>query len=170
MGGLFLPFFPPPSVVLLVFFNRVAFFPSLVIALWFVLANEIAVFPKSNFSPFSLRRQERRGQGVRQHRYDEAIEYHKKCLEIAQQTGRNRPIRAKYFEKSNLACFVLQPTRSVWLMHMETSATLCSPWGSLKNPLSICKRLSRSRSRLVCVSHSDRSTLKSLILAHFSIR
>ena len=31
-------------------------------------------------------------------RYDEAIEYHKKELEIAQQTGLCYPIRSQYFE------------------------------------------------------------------------
>jgi tetratricopeptide (TPR) repeat protein len=36
-------------------------------------------------------------------RYDEAIEYHKKKLEISQQTGENWPITAQHFVKSNFS-------------------------------------------------------------------
>jgi hypothetical protein len=39
-------------------------------------------------------------------RYDEAIEYHKKKLEIAQQAGENWPITAQHFENLILARFV----------------------------------------------------------------
>jgi tetratricopeptide (TPR) repeat protein len=38
-------------------------------------------------------------------RYDEALEYYKKHLKIAQQTGENWPITAQYFEKSNCSLF-----------------------------------------------------------------
>ena len=38
-------------------------------------------------------------------RYDEAIEHHKKHLEISQQAGENWPIRAQHFENLILALF-----------------------------------------------------------------
>jgi hypothetical protein len=63
-----------------------------------VLANQIAVFRKSNFSSFCVAG-DKSGEGIAYgnignalnslSRYDEALVSHKKNLEIAQQTGMN---------------------------------------------------------------------------------
>jgi hypothetical protein len=65
---------------------------------WFVLANQIAVFRNSNFSFFRIAG-DKSGEGsaygniaaalINLSRYQEAIEYEQKHLEIAQQAGRN---------------------------------------------------------------------------------
>jgi tetratricopeptide (TPR) repeat protein len=62
------------------------------------VANHSAVFDNSNYSPFCVAG-DKSDEGwaycnignalAKLSRYDEAIEYHKKHLEIAQQTGRN---------------------------------------------------------------------------------
>jgi tetratricopeptide (TPR) repeat protein len=67
------------------------------------LTKQSAVFRNANFYPFCVAG-DKSGEGTaygnigvalnKLGRYDEAIEYQKKHLKIAQQTGRNRPMTA----------------------------------------------------------------------------
>jgi tetratricopeptide (TPR) repeat protein len=133
------------------------------------------VFQNANFRPFCVAG-DKSDQGVAYGnigsalgelgRYDEAIEYHKKDLEIAQQTGETGPITAQYFKMLILDRFVLQATRATRALRTATSAALWTRSADTTRRSSTIISIWRSRSRLVRLDQPELSISKSLILAH----
>ena len=77
--------------------------------------------------------------------FEKAIEYNQKDLEIARQTGANRP-QSEHSISDPLTISFLQATRAVRARHIVILETLCNPWAILRKLWSTRRKIWRSPS------------------------